>query len=221
MIYIRKLLTDKQLEDIQKLIPKLSWEDGMISATSYSKDTKNLDQSIYCHNHEKISSIIFNSLDDDTEFVQSTLALNTSNPLVSRLRKGNYYRPHHDHYQTGDYSTTLFLSNPDEYEGGELNIRLEKDDYRKIKLPAGHAITYDTGTAHTVSEVTSGVRYAGVFWTKSSVRDPLMRKTISSIKRANSLLKPIAKDITEVYDDPHFILDEITMDLMRQYADDR
>ncbi|WP_066459876.1 Fe2+-dependent dioxygenase [Castellaniella caeni] len=76
-----------------------------------------------------------------------------------------------------DISTTVFFSDPDEYEGGELVIQ---DTYgeQRVKLPAGHAVVYPGTSLHRVTPVTQGVRYGSFFWTQSLVRDDTHRSLL-------------------------------------------
>jgi len=110
------------------------------------------------------------------------------NPLFNRYSgESNFYGPHIDgavlHSQaTGqwvrsDISCTLFLSAPDEYEGGELLIQQAQGE-RRIKLPAGDLILYPGSTVHQVTPVTRGVRLASFFWVQSMVRSTTQRELL-------------------------------------------
>ena len=92
-----------------------------------------------------------------------------------------------------DLSLTLFLSDPSEYEGGELVIDFATGE-RTIKLPAGSAVLYPTTAPHRVTEVTQGQRLVVVTWIRSMVRDPAAREILFDLKTAqNSLSKQLGK----------------------------
>lgn len=99
------------------------------------------------------------------------------NPASATSRPPNG-RPEHQGPASGllraDISTTVFFSDPDDYEGGELIIQ---DTYgeQRVKLPAGHAVVYPGTSLHRVTPVTRGVRYGSFFWTQSLVRDDRQR----------------------------------------------
>ena len=79
-----------------------------------------------------------------------------------------------------DVSTTLFLSEPDEYEGGELDLRFG-DFCISIKLPAGYACMYPTGLIHRVKPVRSGIRKVIHWWDQSNVQNPFVRDSIINL----------------------------------------
>jgi PKHD-type hydroxylase len=124
----------------------------------------------------------------DALFFSAALPRRYFNPLFNR------YRPEHPTYGQhidssimfskatqervrSDVSCTLFLSNPDEYDGGELTIH---DTYgtQRIKLPAGHAVLYPSTSLHEVTPVTRGARIASFFWIESMVRSDEQRRLL-------------------------------------------
>src|SRR6185369_11517383 len=108
------------------------------------------------------------------------------------------------HYIRTDLSATLFLAQPDEYEGGELVV---EDTYgvHKVKLPAGHMILYPSTSLHHVRPVTRGSRIASFFWIQSMVRDDGQRTVLFdldlAIQRLNSEMPdhPVAVQLISVY----------------------
>ena len=80
-----------------------------------------------------IFKIIMNNIDVDDEFIAMTCPKSTKNSIFSRIDRGGYYKPHIDHMFTGHYSTTVFLNDPDEYEGGELQLLID-GEVHDIKL---------------------------------------------------------------------------------------
>jgi len=105
--------------------------------------------------------------------------------LLSRYDPGMEYGRHTDNALMGQYrsdvSFTVFLSDPNDYEGGEL-VMEGADDERAYKLPAGAAIAYPSSTLHRVTPVTSGVRLAAVGWVQSWIRDPAEREVLFDLE---------------------------------------
>lgn len=117
--------------------------------------------------------------------------------LFSRYEPGMSYGTHVDNAVMAgtrtDLSFTLFLSDPDTYEGGELFIEgLDRD--RHVKLPAGSAVVYPTNALHRVEPVTSGVRLAAVGWVRSFIRDPGRREVLFDLDQAIAALPEGAED---------------------------
>ena len=90
------------------------------------------------------------------------------------------------HYRT-DVSCTIFLSEPGEYDGGELMIRTAFGE-QKVKLKAGDGVIYSSGTLHQVAEVTRGVRLVAIGWVQSMVRDPAQREILFELAGARDKL---------------------------------
>jgi PKHD-type hydroxylase len=128
----------------------------------------------------RIGALILDALGRDPLFMSAALPARILPPRFNRYEGGEHYGFHIDNaiFQVPgeparirtDVSTTVFLSDPDEYEGGELIIQ---DTYgeQRVKLPAGHAVVYPGTSLHRVAPVTRGVRYGSFFWTQSLVRD--------------------------------------------------
>jgi len=112
--------------------------------------------------------------------------------LLSRYERGMAYGAHVDDAMMGgqrtDLSFTLFLSDPQTYEGGELVIERTEGD-RAFKLPAGHLLLYPSTTLHRVEPVTRGVRLAAVGWVRSLVREEAQRELLFDLDQAVQLLR--------------------------------
>ena len=96
-----------------------------------------------------------------------------------------------------DLSVTLFLSEPDEYDGGELIV----EDYygaHRVKLPAGHLVLYPASSLHAVTAVTRGVRVASFFWLQSMVRDVHAHSLIFDLDTAIGLVQRVGRDDPEL-----------------------
>ena len=142
------------------------------------------------HSHPRMSAIC--------------LPRRVSRPLVSRSREGMGYGLHVDDAQIGesgeknrsDISMTLFLSHPDEYEGGELEI-LTPYGASAFKLPAGQAIAYPSRFLHQVRTVTSGERVVAICWMESHVRDEQEREILAELDAVCRKLHGLAPDAPE------------------------
>ena len=165
----------------------------------------------------EISKTIFAEIDADQGFRDRVFPKNSTDLIVSRTEIGEGFYAHLDTTSVGEFSTTVFLSDPATYEGGELCLYLE-EEVRKFKLPAGTAITYTTGAPHCVSKVTSGIRYAGVFWTSSLVKDVRYREILADIRQARRLL-PLSTsyNLLATATDPEFILQGVEHKLIRHF----
>ena len=219
--YIRQLLDPDEAAYILSTLGEdyISWRDGRetlgqltpesSSWEDYAKFKINVEAIEPEHDLEHLREVIFNKLDCDREFLTGTAAASSTRPMFTKTNVGGYYSPHHDAPKNGHYSTTIFLSPKDEYDGGELCLFVNnKPEY--IKLDPGWAITYQTGTPHCVTEVTRGTRAVSVFWTTSRIADPEYREWYCDIRRALNQLPQAPLDsqrsLDEAIVDPEFIL---------------
>lgn len=225
--YVRKVLEKEQLEIIQNLLKHAEkndlWRDGLNTGGGLSSIKLNKELSDF----EMLSTIndcIMNSLDQDMNFLAFTAASSTELNIISKTESGNYYNPHFDSWHNGDYSTTVFLNDPETYDGGELCLLLGNDQEKKFKLDAGWAVTYPTGIIHRVNRVLSGTRYVSVFWTKSKIKNTFMRNINYQLELAIEDLKKKSdsyhySDCDSAVRDPLFILKNIQNEIFRHYGD--
>ena len=144
-------------------------------------------------------------------------------PLFNRYEGGHAFGHHVDnairqvpgtpHRIRTDLSATLFLSGPDEYDGGELLI---DDTYgaHSVKLPAGHMVLYPSTSLHGVRPVTRGARVASFFWIQSMVRDEAARGHLFELDTAIQGLRKSVGDTAEVVR-----LTGLYHNLLRRWAD--
>jgi len=224
--YIREVLKKEEVELIQKLLKVANendfWQDGLHSGGGRHSIKKNSELS-NLEISQEINNYIMNSLDKDSKFLSYTAASQSGLNIISKIESGDYYNPHVDNWKNGDYSTTIFLSNPEDYIGGELCMYLGNDEEKKIKLDAGWAVTYPTGTLHRVNNVISGIRYVSVFWTESIIKDSNIRNIIYELDNIISLLErnhtPIhVHDFESSLQDPLFITRNLQNDIYRAYS---
>jgi len=225
--YVRKVLEREQVDLIQNLLKHAEernlWQDGLNSGggTSSIKSNKELSD---LQMSQTINNCIMQSLDLDRQFLGFTVAKSTNVNIVSKLEFGDYYNPHYDNWSNGDFSTTVFLNDPTTYNGGELCLLLGNDEEKKFKLDAGWAITYPTGTLHRVNQVLSGTRYVSVFWTKSKIKNIVIRNMYHQLefvieeleKNSNSIHYT---DCKAAIKDPLFITKNIQNEILRNYGE--
>ena len=190
-IYIRQVFDQRDLNYFWDRQSSLNWVDGIASVVSPSPDAKDSFgtkvKKVWEARDDQICDLIMTRLDQDNEFHGITAPKSTGRVILSRIDRGGFYKPHADCPTTGDFSTTLFLADPDSYEGGELKLLID-NELKTVKLKAGWAVTYPTGLPHEVTEVTSGSRYAAVFWTKTALKDESLRSIYSQVCRLADLL---------------------------------
>lgn len=136
-----------------------------------------------------------------------------SGVMFSRYVGGDAYGFHVDDPVMGDIRTdlsfTVFLAEPEAYEGGALLID-GLDGEREVKLPAGSAVLYPTGALHRVTPVTSGERLAAVGWVQSLIRRADQREVLFDLSRTRASLPD---------SEPRLVLDKAIGNLMRMWAE--
>ena len=141
----------------------------------------------------QLGEIVVKTIVANPLFVSAAIPKQIFPPLFNRYGAGQHFGVHVDNAVRGDHltgarirtdlSVTLFLSEPDEYDGGELIV----EDYygsHEVKLPAGHLVLYPASSLHTVTPVTRGVRVASFFWLQSMIRDGHARSLIFDLDTA-------------------------------------
>lgn len=174
---ISQFFTTEELNQFKSVIDKCTWEDGVASLDlpnelkiNEEEDTRRkhvLKKNLQCWPN---TEFFYSVLDNHIDFLDWTRARKSTEPLVTITDVGGYYRPHFDFVENGHFSTTIFMNDPSEYDGGELSLWI-KGEEKKIKLEPGWGITYETGTGHCVNEVTRGQRLVCVFWSTSTINN--------------------------------------------------
>ena len=181
ILHIPKVLDEPQVAHCREAMERASWVDGRVTAGHQSavvKDNRQLPEG--SPEARQLGDMIVGALERCPLFITAALPLRVFPPLFNRYEGGEKFGAHLDNSirqipGTGyrirtDLSATLFLSKPDEYDGGELVI----DDVfgaHSVKLPAGDMVLYPASSLHHVTPVTRGVRFASFFWVQSMVRD--------------------------------------------------
>ena len=215
--FCRKILSDDNLKYIRQLITAkdVDWKDGNLTVINQILPQKKLFETF----NQDVFDIIVSDLDKDMDFNSIIVPDKTNNLIISKITEGGYYKCHFDSEYAGTYSTTIFLNEPDEYVGGDLQLLIDGHP-KNFKLKAGWGVTYTTGIPHQVLEVTGGVRYAGVFWSTSIISDPFMREVHHSLTNIQDKLKSTDKvysNLKEFADDPIYEIEMLKKNLIRRY----
>jgi PKHD-type hydroxylase len=184
MLHIPGVLTPQQLSHFRIRLGETDWVDGRQSVGSQGAQVKrNRQLAEGSPPALELGAIVSAALMAHPLFFSGVLPLRILPPYFNGYAGGEHYGPHVDgaiRAQRGgaavraDVSCTVFLSEPDEYEGGELSVT---DAYgvHEVKLPAGDAIVYPSTSVHQVLPVTAGERLASFLWVQSMVRDDWQR----------------------------------------------
>jgi PKHD-type hydroxylase len=192
------LLDEPQLREARRLLQDAPWADGKASAGTQASLAKNNAQlPPDCEAARTLQSLLTGALERSPRFLASALPRKLFPPQFNRYAgPRNAYGPHVDNAVRfsgslrvrTDLSCTVFLSTPDEYDGGELVIQGAGDPQR-VKLPAGHAVLYPGTSVHEVTPVTRGVRLASFFWIESMVRSDEQRQLLLQMDDAITALR--------------------------------
>lgn len=221
--YERSILSLDEISNIKNLLNECDWTDGLKTAVNLSQETKKNSETTKSEHTSKINSIIMAALDRDIGFHKYCIPKSSKPCIVSKTGPGGYYHPHRDNGLNGDFSTTVFISDPSEYDGGELCLYFDGIEH-KIKPKSGFAVTYKTGTLHRVNEVKSGYRIVCVLWTTTPIKDPLLRSVYLKITdvlglfEEKNILEKYNKNFDDTLNDPIFHLKDVLQDIMRSSA---
>jgi len=210
LIVIPNVLSHVQLERVASLISDGQFVDGRLSAGTTAKLVKNNEEfkATSTSQLEQLNQLVVGSLIQNPIYHAAAMPHRVAVPHYARYTPGMAYGDHVDNPIMGppgdryrsDISTTVFLNEPDEYQGGELVIRTSFGD-PTIKLPAGHAVIYPSSSLHHVNEVTSGERLVAVTWTQSVIRDPQQRELCYQLYQAREKLmqkRPGEEETTQI-----------------------
>ncbi len=204
LITIPNVLSLDQVNFFRQQLNQAEWVDGQVTAGYQGSLVKrNLQLSEKSPVAQMLGDHILTALERHPQFISAALPKRVYPPMFNLYGGGQYFGYHIDNAVrlvpgTGekirtDVSSTLFLSDPDEYEGGELCIQ---DTYglHKIKLPAGHMVVYPSTSLHQVSPVTAGVRLASFFWSQSMIKDDGQRTMLYNLDQAIQKLTATGAD---------------------------
>jgi PKHD-type hydroxylase len=200
LVYVPNALDAEQVVRFRQIMEAAEWEDGASTAGANSALVKkNLQLPPNSETARALGARLLSALVANPAFVSAAIPLHIFPPLFNRYGVGDHFDPHVDNAVRGDAATgarirvdlaaTLFLSDPDEYDGGELIV---DDIYgsRQFKLPAGNLALYSAGSLHMVAPVTRGVRHASFIWLQSMVRHDEARGLIHDLDLSIQELAP-------------------------------
>lgn len=194
LIEIPQVLSAEEVATVRRTIEAAAVVDGRVTAGDQAARAKyNLQLPEGSAAAREAGDIILRALGRNALFNSAALPLRVLPPLFNRYDVGMQFGTHVDGAvravpnagirMRADVSSTIFLSEPEAYDGGELVI---EDSYgvHTVKLPAGHMALYPAGSLHRVSEVTRGTRWASFFWTQSMIKDDGLRTVLYDLDRA-------------------------------------
>jgi len=195
LLQIPEVLTADGLQRVRAILAAAQWADGRITAGTQSAQVKNNLQLPEDAPASRVArAIVLEGLQRNALFFTAALPKAIFPPLFNRYEgAANAFGNHVDNAvrtvsATGmrlrtDLSGTLFLSEPSEYDGGELVIE-DTFGTQQVKLPAGHLVLYPSSSLHRVQPVTRGARVASFFWVQSMVREPERRRLLFDMDMA-------------------------------------
>lgn len=220
ILRIKNVLNHSTIQHVQSLLSEAMFVDGSLSAGSLAAKVKhNEELSLQSPLHQQLNQNVMSALVQNSQYQAAVLPLKVATAFYSRYQTGMSYGAHVDDAVMGpvsgryrsDVSTTVFLNSPTDYEGGELVIHTQ---YRKesVKLEAGDAVVYPSGSLHEVAEVTSGERLVAVTWAQSMVKATEQREMLFNISQ-------IRESLTTHNDDEKARLDQVYANLLRMWSE--
>lgn len=192
MVHVEGVLSAAQVAAAREALAASAWADGRITAGEQSARVKNnLQVPEDAPVARELGETILGALGRHPDFISAALPLRVFPPLFNRYDEAMGFGSHVDNairfsgpqrFRT-DVSCTLFLTDPDDYDGGELIV---EDAYGEhaVKLPAGDMILYPATSVHRVSPVTRGSRWSAFFWAQSMIRSDERRALLYDLDGA-------------------------------------
>ncbi len=199
LLHIPDVLSKQEVLAIRQRLAQAGWADGRATAGQQGAQVKRNQQLPADDPHgREIGQHILQVLTRNPLFFSAVLPLRTMAPMFNRYEGGGHYGLHVDGAvmsQAGtsqplrsDISATLFLCEPDEYEGGEL-VMVDTYGTHEVKLPAGDLILYPSTSLHRVEAVTHGSRVCAVLWSQSMVRQDWQRTMLFELDQTIQKLR--------------------------------
>lgn len=216
LIAIPDVVTPDQLAAIRALLDTADWIDGNATSGAQSALVKRNEQlPEESEAARRAGGVVLDALAVSPLFVAAALPLKVFPPLFNRYADGQAFDTHvdcavrirrgSDFRLRSDLSATLFLADPDSYDGGELVIE-DCFGAQQVKLPAGHMALYPASSLHRVAAVTRGTRIASFFWIQSMIRDDGARRILFDLDTAVQAIaadrgpgEPAVVQLTGVY----------------------
>ncbi|MRW84931.1 Fe2+-dependent dioxygenase [Pseudoduganella sp. FT26W] len=208
MLHIPGVLTAQQVADMRRRLDASQWIDGRATVGEQGakvKQNRQLPETAPLA--LELGQTILAALNQHPLYFSAVLPLRTIPPLFNSYAGGEHYGAHVDgamrripasgDWVRTDVSTTVFLCDPEEYDGGELIVTDAYGEH-EVKLPAGDAIVYPSTSIHRVEPVTRGARVCSFFWTQSMVRDDMRRSLLLELDQNIQSLRARLGDCPEL-----------------------
>ncbi len=224
LLHVPDVLSAEQVSACRKALDDAPWADGRMTAGHQSARAKNnLQLPEDSPVARELGTLVLGALERNPLFLSAALPAKIFPPLFNCYREGQSFGVHVDNAVRQfrgsafrirtDLSVTLFLSHPDEYDGGELSIE-DTYGHQRVKLPAGHLVVYPASSLHRVEPITRGARIASFFWIQSMVRDDGARALLFDLDTAIQRLS------TKQPDDPSVVqLTGVYHNLLRRWSE--
>ncbi|AKM08993.1 Fe2+-dependent dioxygenase [Croceicoccus naphthovorans] len=198
LIVIENVLSPDEVAQFREKLAGAGWSDGADTAGTRSVAVKqNLQLPRSDDVAQALGTAILRKLGHHSEFISASLAEKIWPPVFNLYQDGGHYGTHSDAAimrlpdgsmtLRSDLSATLFLSDPDSYDGGELVIE-ESYGAQAVKLPAGDMVLYPSGSLHQVTPVTRGQRICAITWMQSAVADAAARAMLYDMDQSIRVL---------------------------------
>jgi PKHD-type hydroxylase len=222
LLTIPGILNRDELSVVHDFISRATFVDGKLSAGSEASPVKNnREMQTSAQEMSQLNNLVMGKLVQNPVYLAAALPSRIAAPFYAKYAPGMHYGNHVDdpvmgppgqRYRT-DVSITIFLNEPDAYDGGELVIQTSFGE-QLVKLSAGDAVMYPSSSTHRVNEVTCGERLVVVTWLQSMVRDPAKRELLYRLHQAREILlkKSAGSDETELVSNSY-------VNLVRMWAD--
>jgi len=192
MYRILQLLSEAEVAECKRIAANTPFVDGRI--TNPHNKAKQNEQLHDAQAYQTSSQLLLQAYSRSQEFHEFAFPVRIAPPMMTRYKPGMKYGAHADsaliHLPHGtirsDISSTVFLNDPAEYDGGELKIRLG-DSELNFKLKPGEAIIYPSDTFHQVEQVTKGERLVAITFIQSQVKDPFHRNLLFDLNEVAAL----------------------------------
>lgn len=218
-LHLQNLLSKEQLNEIKVLLEQASYIDGKHTASDQAKEVKNNEQmNMQSSQYMAVQQILLTALNQNHLFRNVALPKNIYPFLISKYTPGKSYGWHVDSPLMGnmmrtDIAMTIFLNDPSEYEGGELELQTHIGN-KLYKLNSGDAICYPCTQVHRVREVIKGERHVAVTWIESMIKNADERNILYSLFQVMNNLKVSSNHLEEQH-----ILQQSYSNLLRKWSD--
>lgn len=201
---IPDLLTRSEIDHMLATLRGSTFIDGRETAGSRARRVKhNVQLRKRTEAERELGDQLVKTLTGNPIFRKAAIPKRIHRPLISRYSEGMHYGQHIDDALMDrpqalrtDIAVTVFLTEPECYQGGELLIHSSWGEI-ELKLPAGHAVLYPATTVHQVKPVTRGERLVAVTWVESHVREPGKREILFDLDAVKTVLDDKLPDSTE------------------------